>query len=151
MNAFASRPNFALASLPIAMGLVYLPFAGRLGLTVYNSKKWNNVNPRDHVERQKGNMSKEAFQLIKRLDAAHQNALEITPFYMAAVLAALYSGMDKGRVAQLSGLFIVSRTFYTAFYIFGVNEIIASARSLSFFACIYACGRLFAGAAHQSL
>ncbi|KAF9969210.1 hypothetical protein BGZ73_008548 [Actinomortierella ambigua] len=150
MDVLASNPNFALVSLPIAVGLAYAPAALRVGLTVYSSKKWNNVAPRSHLENQKDLIPKKTYQLIKRAEGAHNNGLEITSIYMAGVLAALYSGMDKKQVAQLASLFVVSRSFYNIFYIFGVNEAIAAARSCSFFVSMYSCLGLLVGAAHTA-
>ncbi|KAG0237341.1 hypothetical protein BGW42_001261 [Actinomortierella wolfii] len=147
----SSHPNFPLASLPIAVGLAYAPHVVRFGLTLGASKKWDNVNPRTHVERQKDIIPKETYQMIKRAEAAHNNGLEITGIYMASVLAALYAGVDKKLVNNYTGLFIISRALYNVFYIFGANEIIASARSGSFFVGMYACTRLLWNAASKKL
>ena len=64
-----------------------------------------------------------------RAHYAHLNAFEAFPFFAAAVLAAMLTQADAGRVAMLSIAFIVSRVLHGFAYLAGIGW----ARSLVWF------------------
>lgn len=71
--------------------------------------RYDNRNVREWQSRLSG--------LAQRAHAAHLNSFEAFPLFAAAVLAAMVTGADPQRVAQLSLAFIAARVLYGAVYI----------------------------------
>jgi uncharacterized MAPEG superfamily protein len=71
--------------------------------------RYDNRNVREWQGRLSG--------LAQRAHAAHLNSFEAFPFFAAAVLAAMITGADAQRVAQLSIAFVVARVLYGVVYI----------------------------------
>lgn len=71
--------------------------------------RYDNRNVREWQSRLSG--------LAQRAHAAHLNSFEAFPLFAAAVLAAIVTGADPQRVAQLSLAFIAARVLYGAVYI----------------------------------
>ncbi|MEO7156358.1 MAG: MAPEG family protein [Vicinamibacterales bacterium] len=71
--------------------------------------RYNNRNVREWQTHLSGT--------AQRAHAAHLNSFEAFPFFAAAVLAALITGVDGTRVAQLSIGFVVARIIYGLVYL----------------------------------
>lgn len=71
--------------------------------------RYDNRNVREWQSRLSG--------LAQRAHAAHLNSFEAFPFFAAAVLAAIVTGADSHRVAELSLAFIAARLLYGAVYL----------------------------------
>jgi uncharacterized MAPEG superfamily protein len=69
-------------------------------------------------------------RLIARLDAAHYNALENYPLLVAAVLGALFAGVDASQVQLHAFGYFCLRVVYTVLYAINVQTRTALARSL---------------------
>ena len=69
-------------------------------------------------------------RLISRLDAAHYNALENYPLLVAAVLGALFAGVDSSQVQLHAFGYFCLRIVYTVLYAINVQTRTALARSL---------------------
>lgn len=67
-----------------------------------------------------------------RANAAHLNSFESFPLFAAAVLAALATGADAGRVNLLAVAYVLLRLAYGAVYLMNL----ASLRSLAWFGSI---------------
>eukprot|EP00761_Pharyngomonas_kirbyi_P009192 gb/GECH01009207.1/.p1 GENE.gb/GECH01009207.1/~~gb/GECH01009207.1/.p1 ORF type:complete len:198 (+),score=20.35 gb/GECH01009207.1/:1-594(+) len=114
--------------------IIYTPSTLKVTYFKITQKPYDNVNPRDYNESLDG--------WGKRALAAHQNSLEIYPFFVAGVLAAhveteyrdINNNNDnddyKYAAAGLSIAFLVLRILYVAVYIGGVNTVVASIRSV---------------------
>lgn len=73
------------------------------------SSSRNNYNPRDSAQKLEG--------AKRRAYAAHQNSLEVFPFFAAAVIVSAQLGGSISTINWLAGLFIVTRIAYAACYL----------------------------------
>jgi uncharacterized MAPEG superfamily protein len=95
------------------LALLCVLVAGVLPVVTVGVAKWgprlDNNNPRDWAQTLEGHR--------RRAYAAHQNSFEAFPFFAAAVLAAMMTGVPAGRLDLLALVFIAARLAYTALYI----------------------------------
>ncbi|KAF9915794.1 hypothetical protein BX616_005347 [Lobosporangium transversale] len=143
----AAYPNFPLLSLPVAAGIAYAPHFIHALIVINATKRWNNISPRDQLEKIENRMSKAAWAMAKRTKSAHINGLETLPIFYGAVLAALQAGVAKDTINFYAGFFVASRALYTLVYIFNTNQITALARTGIWAAGMAACVKLFLAAA----
>jgi len=124
------------AALWAGVMLVYFPN----GITLFMrmAKNTNNTTPRLVTAR-----LMEGGGLYARLQWAHYHLLEGYPLFAAAVLSAMQAGVSPSVVGDYATLWVAFRVAYIAAYAGGVNELIASFRSLSFAMCCLVIGQLF--------
>lgn len=75
----------------------------------FRGKGFDNNNPRMWLASQEGWRA--------RANAAQQNLLEGLPFFFAAVLFAIYSQADYGRLATLMAVWLLLRLAYLLIYL----------------------------------
>ncbi|GAB1408688.1 MAPEG family protein [Thermomonas brevis] len=91
---------------------------------------YNNKDPR-------GWLAKQDSYRVRNANAAHLNAFEAFPAFVAAVLMAQFAQVDPQRVAMLSVAFVAFRILHGAFYLAAKGSL----RSLAWmggFACVAA-------------
>lgn len=93
---------------------LFILIAGVLPLLCTGIAKWgfqnyDNRNPRAWLANQTG--------FRARANAAQSNSFEAFPFFAAAVLAAVQSGVAVGTINTVAGIYIVSRLVYIACYV----------------------------------
>jgi uncharacterized MAPEG superfamily protein len=88
--------------------VTYLPMFLRLFFTPGG---YDNVSPRTQLARLLVEDS-----LFTRLHNSHVNALESWPFFAAAMLAGVHSGVDQTRLSKIGTLWIGLRTAFVAIY-----------------------------------
>ena len=118
------------------MMIVYVP-AG-INLVKRMIKDSNNVTPRTAIAKLQAEDP-----LFNRLQCCHQALLETYPMFAAAILAAVQAGVPSATVGSFGTLWCAARCVYIATYAGGVNEGIATFRTLSFGVCVTLQGALF--------
>jgi uncharacterized MAPEG superfamily protein len=100
-------------SLTHAATVTYLPMFLRLFVTPGG---YDNVSPRTQL-------AKHLLQdsLFTRLHNSHVNSLESWPFFAAAMLAGIHSGVDERRLSKIGTLWVALRTAFVAIYGMHVN------------------------------
>jgi uncharacterized MAPEG superfamily protein len=79
------------------------------GMAKAGFKGYDNRNPRAWLQGQSGWRA--------RADAAQNNSLEAFPFFAAAVLACLHTGVDAALVDAMAVVFVLLRLAYIACYV----------------------------------
>ena len=87
--------------------------------------RYDNRNVREWQSRLTG--------LAQRAHAAHLNSFEAFPFFAAAVLAAIVTGVELRFVSQLSVAFVAARLIYGLVYLSNLPR----TRSLVWFSAIF--------------
>ncbi|KAH7887100.1 hypothetical protein F5I97DRAFT_1873173 [Phlebopus sp. FC_14] len=82
LSSVLQHPGLALYSIPVMYGLAFVPALFRNAI-VGRSVGYDNVAPRGNVARVR---DAEVAALVKRIDGAHQNGIEIFPLWAAAVV-----------------------------------------------------------------
>lgn len=103
--------SFVLTSIPIALGLVFLP---KIPLSMAAAKRpegYDNANPRDQQAKLEG--------WGKRAVAAHNNGWESFPPFAAGALIAHVTGASPEWALRLCIAYLVARTLYAIIYIAG--------------------------------
>ncbi|KAG9293820.1 hypothetical protein G9A89_019158 [Geosiphon pyriformis] len=147
-NASTTK-NFSLYALPAAALLPYFPYLIKI-LTILNQTgEWNHLSPRTNLEKCERKMTKSAFEMAKRCDAAHYNGLESFPIFATAVLVANWTGVPRKTLNKWSKIFIASRILYNLSYMTGVRNGVAYTRSALFLAGLISSFILFLQAARK--
>ncbi|CAI7573080.1 unnamed protein product [Penicillium manginii] len=113
-------PNHATSFLLANWVLAYVLMSTRgtkfrLGLD-------HNVAPREDVSKygeaavQAGKISRSALNKLKRQEAAHANAVEGFPLFVAAILAALFAGVPTETINTIGVWYTASRLTYSWLY-----------------------------------
>merc|ERR1719447_2393863 len=130
----------ALATVPAAWLLVYVPHFVKFGLMLRQRKsEYNNVTPRSEDPDAYG----EAAGVIKRAIACHMNGFESFSAFVAAVVLCKIQKAKPMKVAALCFKYLLWRALFTAFYLAGGNRPTAALRSLSWFGSTHAIASLF--------
>ena len=109
----------------------------------------HNVNPREDLAThgpaavKSGKITQQQLNRLKRLSAAHANAMEHFPFFVGAVLFATQAGLDAGLVNRYSLVYTVIRAAYALAYYYIEDHQKSFARSLLWWAGNVTCIRLF--------
>jgi len=109
-----------------------LPYGAALAAKA-GGRRFDNDDPRPWLAAQQGWRA--------RANAAQANLFEGLPFFYAAVLYALYAGVEPGRLAGLMGVWVALRVLYVLAYILGrgtVRSIIWSAALVANLAILWA-------------
>jgi uncharacterized MAPEG superfamily protein len=124
-----SVPFVLLASIVVAAVLIYFPY----GVVVYGRMKvgMDIAAPRALFDKLP--------DIAKRGAWAHQNSFETFTPYVAAALMAYVTGVTDAAAANAAIAFVVSRFFFSLFYILNI----APLRSLMFGVGSAATGTLF--------
>lgn len=85
-----------------------------ISLAKASGSRYDNRNPRAWLAAQSGN------DRVQRANAAHLNAFEAFAPFAAGVLLAQLAGVDHGRIALLSVLFVAARVLHGLFYLANV-------------------------------
>ncbi|OAX38776.1 hypothetical protein K503DRAFT_134303 [Rhizopogon vinicolor AM-OR11-026] len=143
LDFLLSDSRLALLSIPAVWVLNLAPALLR-NATIRMSMGWDNVNPRSNIDRV---TDKELAARAKRMDGAHQNALESFPLWSAAVLAATIAKVDTRTVNSAAIAFFCLRALYTMIYIIQKTNAQGSLRTAVWFAaCIVTLRLLFQAA-----
>lgn len=122
----------ALASIPIALNLVYVPHALKIAVAIPKLQlKYNNVTPRETNWDDtfgKGAVS----NFLKRCTACHLNGFEAFVAFAPAVILCKLQKANGAEVRELCMRFLKLRLLYTFLYVFGAFRIISIARTLTF-------------------
>jgi len=108
----------------------------------------HNVNPREdlsvHGPRavEKGRITQAQLDALRRLEAAHANAVEHFPFFGVAVAMATLSGVDARSVNTLGAVYTVVRVAYAVAYYKITTPRASYFRSLLWWAGNFTCMRL---------
>ncbi|RIA79512.1 hypothetical protein C1645_794236 [Glomus cerebriforme] len=65
--------NYSFYTLPALVIVTYYLYYYKGYLVVKQTGKWNNINPRDNVNKAKGQINQEVWRKAKCCEAAHQN------------------------------------------------------------------------------
>lgn len=102
---------FALISVPIAIGLAYIPIFTR-GAILHKNKKYDNEDPR--AVPSLGDEEKD--KLMKDLGNCHNNQLETLGPYSAGIAAAAAVGVNACLLNSIATSYIASRGAYLVAY-----------------------------------
>lgn len=92
----------------VFLAAALLPFVGAVAAKA-GGKSFDNNAPRQWLAHQQGWRA--------RANAAQANTFESLPFFFAALLFALYQGVDPSTLMSWAWLWIVLRLFYVWIYI----------------------------------
>jgi uncharacterized MAPEG superfamily protein len=92
------------------------------GISKWGASDFDNQHPREWLAKQEGHR--------KRANAAQQNSWEAFLWFGIAVLVAMVTKADPGKIDDLAIIFIVCRIFFIGFYL--VNW--STARTLAWLA-----------------
>lgn len=116
----------------------------------------DNISPRGDLTGQKaldliqrGKLTQQRLDQLKRLQAAHENGMEHYPVFVGAVCMAVIAGVENQVVNRYALGYTVFRAAYTVVYYYNTTAATAWGRSLLFWAANIVCIRLlwFAGKA----
>jgi uncharacterized MAPEG superfamily protein len=121
----------ALASIPLALNLVYLPHWIKLAAAVpFVHVNYNNVSPR-YTNWDESVKVKPVSEFIKRCISCHQNNFEAFIAFVPAVLMCKMQKADGKAVRELCMRFLKIRLLYIALYLMGAWRIISVVRTLT--------------------
>ncbi len=144
--AAMSASSFALWSVPVSLGLTYLPHAAKVAI-LSRTGAFSNTAPRDTAgQDKKVDPSKRA--LVDRLRGAHLNQLETIGVYAAGVAAATAVGVPAVTVSRAAKLYVGARVVFNISYA-GPQIADGNIRSLSFTAALGAIVWMWAAAARH--
>jgi len=133
----------AMASIPLALNLVYIPHAAKLAVVMPALlHNYNNVLPR-YTRWEDAFSSKSVVEYIKRCVSCHENAWEAFIAFAPAVLMCRMQKADGATVKELCYQFLRIRVLYTIFYLTGQWRIISVLRTLAWFAGMKVIGQLY--------
>eukprot|EP00419_Tripos_fusus_P045646 CAMPEP_0172831390 /NCGR_PEP_ID=MMETSP1075-20121228/22940_1 /TAXON_ID=2916 /ORGANISM="Ceratium fusus, Strain PA161109" /LENGTH=157 /DNA_ID=CAMNT_0013673853 /DNA_START=57 /DNA_END=526 /DNA_ORIENTATION=- len=120
----------ALATLPVAWILAYVPHFTKVGVMLHlqGPSRYNNLTPRTTDPSKFG----DAAALIKRCIGCHENSLESFPVFAIAVLACKMQKVKPPlAVARLCLRYLAMRVAYTAAYLSGSNNAVGALRTMA--------------------
>mmetsp|Transcript_11548 Transcript_11548/g.15057 ORF Transcript_11548/g.15057 Transcript_11548/m.15057 type:complete len:172 (-) Transcript_11548:80-595(-) len=132
-----------LSTIPVAWALAYIPHFFKATLMVlYKRHRYNNETPREEKSEEFGRLR----GFISRSRAAHQNGLEMFPFFAIAVLTAKSQKVKAPELTKLCVQYLGIRLIYTLLYIFGINKLLAALRTGAWVAMVNTVFKIFAEA-----
>ncbi|KAG9200772.1 hypothetical protein G6514_006628 [Epicoccum nigrum] len=144
-------PNYSLHSIPVYWFLALAPHAYAVGVAKKaNNGHWDNTNPRNtsYLEQK---VPKEALARYERAEAAHANGMENAPFFIGAVLAGNFAGLDATTLNAYTGVYIGLRVLYNVLYVRTTTLKSSRARSLVWLASTVSLFVLYFKAANRML
>ncbi|RAK87082.1 hypothetical protein BO79DRAFT_31526 [Aspergillus costaricaensis CBS 115574] len=96
----------------------------------------HNVAPRDDLKVygeaavQAGKISRRQLDRLKRQEAAHANAVEGFPLFVAAVVVALHTGLPNDVINGIGAWYTISRILFGLAYVFIESETLSFSRSV---------------------
>jgi len=91
---------------------------------------------------QSGKITREQLSMLKRNEAAHQNAVENFPLLVGSLLFAHISGVSVERINASALVYTVVRLAYAALYIFGTSTSVSAIRTAAWWTGNMTCLRL---------
>ncbi|EIW78193.1 hypothetical protein CONPUDRAFT_138585 [Coniophora puteana RWD-64-598 SS2] len=151
MDAMLNNERLSLYSIPAMYVLSLVPAVLKNRL-VGSQAGWDNVNPRQNLERAvtKNKISAEVAARVRRMEGAHANANEALPLWFAAVLAANYAGVDARTANVASIVFLTLRALHTYTYITQTTRVRSLFRSLAWFGSVGIAIRLLIQAGNKA-
>ncbi|KAF1816723.1 hypothetical protein P152DRAFT_454952 [Eremomyces bilateralis CBS 781.70] len=157
LNYVTSNYSLSLLSIPAYHVLALLPhfYSFHLG-TQGDSSKWRNANSRGqtHAKEIQTRLSPAQYNRFERARAAHANAMENLPLFVAAVLASKFVAIAKGESVgeslgtdALAVRLLLARAVYTAMYLFVKDDRVAGLRTLVWLYGVQQCWKSIIGAA----
>ncbi|KAJ5808966.1 hypothetical protein N7474_010235 [Penicillium riverlandense] len=113
-------PNHASTLLLANWALAYVLMSTRAQKFFYGLD--HNVMPRDDLSKygeaavQAGKLDRRTLNKLKRQEAAHANAQEGYPFFVAAILVSLYAGVDNKTINTIGVWYTASRLAFSLLY-----------------------------------
>lgn len=90
----------------------------KVGILSSSSVEVSNANKtgRADISKMEDKLTKERYALVKRLDSAHQNALESLPVFASGVAAAVATGVPTPLLNSVCLTYLGARVCYTIAY-----------------------------------
>lgn len=144
-------PNHAAGYLVANFVLAYALLSTRGGKIRHGLD--HNVSPREDLSKygeaavQAGKLSRTTLNRLKRQEAAHANAVEGFPFFVAGILLAVQAGVPSETINIIGAWYTLSRVAYGLAYVFIESETLSFIRSLLWWSGNSACitALVFAG------
>jgi len=123
--------NLSIFSIPAMFLVSYYPALKKIS-TLKEYKIYNNVQPRGNVAfaQAKSDIPPEVSARIARMEGAHNNGLENSPFFGLSVLAANYAGVAAPKLNIATGLYLLCRVIYNYIYINQTTPRVSGYRTL---------------------
>ncbi|OQD80103.1 hypothetical protein PENANT_c039G11608 [Penicillium antarcticum] len=105
----------------------------------------HNVSPREDLYKygeravQAGKMSRSALEKLKRKEAAHANAQEGYPLFVAAMLLSLHAGLPNETINGIGLWYTVSRVAYSFAYSYIESPALSYLRSVTWWSGNISC------------
>jgi uncharacterized MAPEG superfamily protein len=133
----------ALASIPLALNLVYVPHFLKLGVvTPFVHVNYNNVSPR-YTDWDETIKHSPVVDFVKRCISCHQNAWEAFIAFVPAVLMCRVQKADGKAIRELCMKFLRIRVLYTILYVVGHWRIVSVLRTVVWGAGMQVIGELY--------
>ena len=133
----------ALASIPIAWQLVYLPhWIKFVSVLPWVHVNYNNVTPR-YTNWDEELKSPSMSNFVKRCGSCHQNGFEAFVVFAPAVLMCRMQKANGAEVRDLCMRFLRLRVLYTILYLIGSVRIVSIFRTLSWAAGMQVLAELY--------
>ncbi|PKY00172.1 hypothetical protein P168DRAFT_322623 [Aspergillus campestris IBT 28561] len=133
----AAPPNHAVGYIVANWFFAYLATSARA------SKMWlgldHNSAPREDLAKygeaavQSGKISRGTLNRLKRQEAAHANAVEGFPLFIAAMLLGIFAGLPTETINGIGAWYSVSRLLFTVSYALTESEGMSFLRSAFWF------------------
>ena len=98
------------------------------GISKWGASDFDNQHPREWLARQEGHR--------RRANAAQQNSWEAFLWFGVAVLVAMVTKADPGKIDDLAIIFIVCRILFIGFYLANLSTLRTLAWLAGFITCI---------------
>jgi uncharacterized MAPEG superfamily protein len=125
-------PNLSLYSIPAYYALAMVPHVYSVIVVGKNKQRWDNAAPRSQNEKLKKSMPPKVYAQFERCRAAHNNMLESSAFFIGAVLAGNWAGLENGYMNSMTGWYLASRIAYLICYIAIERQRYSLFRTLAF-------------------
>ncbi|KAF9699055.1 hypothetical protein EKO04_002997 [Ascochyta lentis] len=143
--------NYSFYSIPTYWFLALVPHAYAVAVAKKANKGfWDNTNPRRTGYLEK-NIPKDVFAKYERAEAAHTNGMENAPYFIGAVLAGNFAGLDASTMNIYTGVYIGLRALYNILYVNTTTLKNSRARSLVWIAGLLTIFTLYIKAANKVL
>ncbi|CAL5869956.1 uncharacterized protein PFLUO_LOCUS4189 [Penicillium psychrofluorescens] len=143
--------NHASTLLLANWALAYVLMSTRVQKNFYGLD--HNVMPRDDLSKygeaavQAGKLDRRTLNKLKRQEAAHANAQEGYPFFVAAILVSLYAGVDNETINTIGVWYTASRVVFSLLYTYIESSGASYLRSVAWWSGNISCitGLILAG------
>jgi uncharacterized MAPEG superfamily protein len=111
--------NYSIYTIPAAYLIAQLTTPN---LVLQSHGLRHNVSPRGDVDKAATALTPAEAARVKRIDNAHQNALENFPLFAAAMIVGNEAGLEAGTLNLLAFGYLATRGLYTWLYVSVANE-----------------------------